>query len=140
MVTFINLLRSSQLLLNNRLLNKKFSSTNRNPTPHQQISLSNFYLPPLNTKFHKSTQKNLHFDLFSCCHCCCTTFILFLYSFYTKVMLILISINAQSLKNFLFRFDKVLNSQNQSLLHSYNPIKCCLYWQLSSLGRIPTYP
>ena len=58
-----------------------------------------------------------------CYHCCCAIFILTLYSLYTLVILILISINVQCLQNVVFSFEKGSNSQDHSSSDSHNPIK-----------------
>ena len=47
--------------------------------------------------------------IFSCRHCSCTVFILFSYSLYTQVILILVLINVPYLQIVVFTLDKGLN-------------------------------
>ena len=59
--------------------------------------------------------------IFSCSHCSCTIFVLFLYSLYTQVILILILINVQFLQNVVSSFEKGSRGQNHSLSDSHHP-------------------
>ena len=65
----------------------------------------------------------LHFWLFTSSNCCCTIFILTLYSLYTQIMLILILTSAQCLQNVVFSFEKGSGNQNHSSSDSQNSIK-----------------
>ena len=71
--------------------------------------------PPLPPK-----KKNI---IFSCSHCSWTIPILTSFALYKQVMLILILISVQYLKNVVFYFEKGLNGQNHPLSDSHHPIK-----------------
>ena len=61
--------------------------------------------------------------IFSCSHCSWTIPILTSFALYKQVMLILILISVQYLKNVVFYFEKGLNGQNHPLSDSHHPIK-----------------
>ena len=96
----------------------------------------NFYPPPLNINFYVLIQEKLHFFLCGWCHCCCTIFILTLYSLYTIAVLVLILINVQCLQNVVFSFEKGSNSQNHSLSVSQKPIKNFLYSEICNCPHL----
>ena len=80
-------------------------------------------IPPLNKSFQDITQqkpdKNI---IFSCSHCSCTIFVLISYSFDTQVVLILILIDVQYLRNVVFSFEKGLIQQNHCSSVSHHPL------------------
>ena len=71
---------------------------------------------------HKFTHPPVPLPL-SCIYCSCAICILLSSSWYTQVMLTLILIDVQYVKNVVFNFEKDINSQNHPLSDSHHLIK-----------------
>ena len=85
-----------------RFFKNTFRKSNHLPPVHHSTKFS---LPP-----PKVTPTPLNYTIiFSCRHCSCTVFILFSYSLYTQVILILVLINVPYLQIVVFTLDKGLN-------------------------------